>query len=130
MPNSDYAEKKKFRDYISWGHASYIVTVVAACCAGLLVIWRSQATQDKEIAQNGKNITAVSTELKGEVKRSTEAYQRFDRTLTNHGHILADTRETLSGVQAMQQAIKEENGRLTKSIEHLADELRKNGRDP
>ncbi len=109
----------------NWRMVSEVCGVVAVVGGVLIFFVKWSLAQDGEIVDNSKSIERIETSYGEHVKSSEACFRKLDRTLEAQQKLIAETRETMSAVRATQVSIKEENGRLTRSVERLAEEIRK-----
>ena len=104
--------------------AKLIVGVVAAVVTVLVFYFTMEAKQSEKITQ-------TATTLTEHLKDSKATFDKLARTLMEQRQINQSTNNTLVWVSTLQQTLKEENDRLARSVEKLADEVRKrNGHTP
>jgi chromosome segregation ATPase len=147
QPDGEHVVQVKEFPVFSWETIKNIFYIFGFVGAIFLFVWQWQRAQDEDVSQktrelrqeirangdaihtNGKAIERSVESADNHEKHAAKAFGDFKALLTEQRKVISDTRETLSGVDATQKAIKEENGRLSRSIEKLAEEVRKsNGR--
>ena len=147
QPGGEHVVQVKEFPVFSWETIKNLAYIAGLAGTVVLVLWQWQRAQDNDLSQearelrkdiksngeaiyaNGKVIGRTVEATSNHEKHATEVFKDFKETLKEQRKLISDTRETLSGVNATQEAIKEENGRLARSIEGLTDEVRRsNGR--
>ena len=116
----------------------FMAWIFSATLAIVAFYFVSEAKQELRISDNKtkseKNEGRISDHIETAIaafERSTKTFDKFDKTMTEQGRLIVEARMTLGVVDATQQEIKRENGRLARSIEALAKEVRKrNGSGP
>lgn len=95
-----------------------VVAIVAGTATILVFYFTMESSQNDRITEN-------SISLRDHVKLSERTFDKFDRTMREQRTANEAMGRTIVQVTAVQQSIKEENGRLATSIEKQADEVRK-----
>lgn len=125
MPTRDCPEKR-----ISLKMAGQVL-FTAICIAGPILAYyiTSEGGQNTKITDIATSSAKVESSLAMHIEHSTEAFKSLEVAMGEQRKLTRSTRETLSAVNATQRAIKSESGRLARSIEALAKEVRRaNGR--
>lgn len=116
----------------------FVAWLLSATLALVAFYFISEAKQELRISDNKTKSEKTEERFSDHLTHSTKAFDRttttldkLNSTMEEQRKVISATRETLSGLNATQQEIKRENGRLARSIEELAKEVRKqNGSGP
>lgn len=116
----------------------FVAWVISAAVVIVVFYFVSEREQERRVSDNKTKTEKTEERLSDHIEhaikafdRSTQTFDKLDRTMTAQRTLIREARETLSAVDATQQEIKKENGRLARSIEDLAREVRKrNGEEP
>ena len=145
MPNNNNncdPEKKRKILGLSAGFVKdatkFMAWILSATVAIIVFYFLSEAKQEQRISNNKTKAEKTEERLSDHIEHATKAFDRatltfdkLDSTLTEQRTIINETRITLSAVNATQQEIKKENGRLAQSVDELAKEVReRNGNGP
>ena len=119
--------------------------ILTATVAIIVFYFVSERDQEQRVSDNKAKAEAskakaqkveerLSDHIKHSIKafdRSTQTFNKLDDTMRKQHMIISKTREMLSGMNATQEGLKKDNGRLAKAIEELAREVRNsNGHTP
>ncbi len=145
MPNSanacDVEKKRKIlglnADFMK-NAGKFMAWVLIAAVAIISFYFVSEAQQEQRISDNKTKMEKTEERVSNHIRHAAETFARsskilekFDNTMTEQRVLIRETREVLIGLSSTQREIKRENGRLAKSVEVLAAEVRKrNGAMP
>ena len=80
--------------------------------------------QNKEMRDQGKELTKATTALSHHLEESKEASRELRATMREQRQINQDTSSTLIGLLAEQKTLSAKNDDMAKSLDKLADEIR------
>ena len=102
----------------------YAVGAASAALALATFYFLAERGQDKEMRDQNEALVTITTTLGHHLEDSRDAARDLRDTMREQRGINKDTSDTLAGLQAEQKSLSEKNGRLSKSIDKLANEIR------